>query len=67
MNVHRHYLKHGGARLGELPCAKTGICADCNNPERICCYTVVIESMGLNILGKEETKKVVIIGEEAGL
>ncbi len=31
-------------RIGaDTPCAKTGICADCSSPERLCCITVVIE------------------------
>ena len=31
-------------RLGKnTPCAKTGVCADCDSPERICNVTVILE------------------------
>ena len=31
-------------RLGKnTPCAKTGVCADCSSPERICNVTVILE------------------------
>jgi hypothetical protein len=68
INARRHFMKHHVSAFGELACTKTGFCIDCNSPARMCGYTVVIESMGLNILGgKEEPKKVVIVGEELGI
>jgi hypothetical protein len=67
INIRRHILKHKATPMEDLPCAKTGICSDCNSPARICNYTVIIESMGFNILGKGETKKVVIVGESLGI
>lgn len=68
MNVKRHIEKHHAAGFfGELPCAKTGFCADCKLPQRICAMTVIIECSGVlqNIGG--EKKRVVIVGEELGL
>ena len=67
MNVKRHIEKHNtGALYGELPCAKTGFCADCKHPMRICAATVVLECAGLGArIGSE--KKVVIVGEDLGI
>ena len=67
VNAKRHLEKHHSQRFAKLPCTNTGFCADCNRPERICCYTVIIESGGINLLVGEEPKKVVIVGEELGI
>ncbi len=66
--VKRHIEKHhAGGFFGELPCAKTGFCADCKLPQRICAMTVIIECSGvLQSIGGEK-KRVVIVGEELGL
>lgn len=67
-NIRRHIEKHHAERFfGELPCAKTGFCADCKLPQRICAMTVIIECSGvLQSIGGEK-KRVVIVGEELGL
>lgn len=44
-NAIRHGTKHHRTEFMELPCAKTGICADCNHPWRICRYTTIIEGV----------------------
>jgi len=68
INVKRHIEKHGaGGFFGELPCAKTGFCADCKLPQRICAMTVIIECSGLFQSIGGEKKRVVIIGEKLGL
>ena len=46
-----------------LPCAKTGLCADCKNDLRFCCYTVIIEAAAITEHGRIN---VVLIGEELG-
>jgi hypothetical protein len=68
MNVKRHIEKHNNQGIfGELPCAKTGFCADCKMPQRICAMTVVIECTGLGQFITGEPKKVVIVGEDLGI
>lgn len=64
MNAKRHYLKHHNEAFGNLPCAKTGICVDCNHDSRICRYTVIIEG---SMAQKKERINVVLVGEELGL
>lgn len=63
-NAVRHAVKHQAAAFEELPCVKTGICANCNNSYRICHYTTIIE-------GEQERRKghinVVIVGESLGI
>ncbi len=68
VNIRRHIEKHHAEGFfGELPCAKTGFCADCKLPQRICAMTVIIECSGvLQSLGGEK-KRVVIVGEELGI
>ncbi len=67
MNVKRHIEKHNLHGIyDDLPCAKTGFCADCKHPMRICATTVILECAGkYTLIGIE--KKVVIIGEELGI
>ncbi|MBT3218916.1 MAG: lactate utilization protein [Proteobacteria bacterium] len=49
-------------RLGrKTPCAKTGICADCNSPERICRIWSIIESHAV-----QDRIHVVLVGEDLG-
>ena len=68
LNARRHSEKHHNKRHGSLPCARTGFCVDCNLPERICCFTVIIENTAIGISGgREEPKNVVIIGDELGI
>ncbi len=64
INAKRHALKHNNVNFGQLPCAVTGFCTDCNNAWRICRYTIIIE-------GSMERQKgrinVVLVGEELGI
>jgi hypothetical protein len=64
MNAKRHAIKHHMEAFGNLPCAKTGICVDCNSDSRICRNTVIIEgSFGR----RKERINVVLVGEELGI
>ena len=58
VNAYRHHTKHD---MEAPPCAITGICADCRHPQRICCYTVVIEFQ------ERPRIEVIIVGEELGI
>ena len=60
----RHYLKHNGKNLGNLPCAKIGVCVDCKNDYRICNYTVIIDGAWYRYKGRIN---VVLVGEELGI
>lgn len=64
LNAQRHYLHHHATQFAELPCVKTGVCADCRSPWRICNYTTIIEGA---IAFHEGRINVVIVGEELGL
>ncbi len=64
MNAKRHYLKHHIEEFGNLPCARTGICVDCNHDSRICRYTVIIEGSMMRQKGRIN---VVLVGEELGI
>ncbi|MBI2850533.1 MAG: lactate utilization protein [Chloroflexi bacterium] len=64
MNARRHGIKHHMEAFGNLPCARTGICVDCNNDSRICRYTVIIDGS----LGRRKDRiNVVLVGEELGI
>jgi len=64
INAKRHALKHHVPEFGKLPCAVTGICADCNNEWRICRYTIIIEG---SMLSNKDRINVVLVGEELGI
>jgi len=64
MNVKRHFFKHNMPNFGDLPCARTGICVDCNHDWRICRATVIIE--GTMSIEKNRIN-VVLVDEELGL
>jgi hypothetical protein len=64
MNAKRHALKHGRDDFADLPCARTGICVDCNHPWRMCRYTVIIEGSMLREKGRIN---IVLVGEELGI
>ncbi|MBI2869418.1 MAG: lactate utilization protein [Chloroflexi bacterium] len=70
INARRHINKHNSAdRFGDLPCVRTGQCADCTNVNRICRFTVVIEGErppGFMTDFKPRIH-VVIVGEELGI
>ncbi len=63
LDVKRYILKHGQTEYDVLPCAKTGLCTDCRNDLRFCCYTVIIEAAAITEHGRIN---VVLIGEELG-
>ena len=64
INATRHAIKHQVEGFKGLPCVKTGICANCNEPYRICHYTTIID-------GEQERRQghinVVIVGESLGI
>lgn len=64
LNAKRHLLKHHSPGLAELPCVKTGSCADCRMDWRICNYTVIIDGAMPFHHGRIN---VVLVGEELGL
>jgi hypothetical protein len=64
LNAKRHLLKHHSPDLAELPCVKTGVCADCRMDWRICNYTVIIDGAMAFHKGRIN---LVIVGEELGL
>jgi L-lactate utilization protein LutB len=63
-NVIRHGTKHHRTQFMDLPCAKTGLCIDCNHPYRICQYTTIIEGA---IEWNRGRINVILVGEELGL
>ncbi len=64
MNAKRHFLKYHRTDFGDLPCAKTGSCVNCNHDWRICRYTVIIEGTMIREKGRIN---VVLVGEELGI
>ena len=64
VNARRHYLKHHNPHFAELPCARTGQCADCNLDWRICHYTVIIDGA---MLWEKGRINLVLVGEELGI
>jgi hypothetical protein len=64
MNIIRHRLKHGSGGPDEVPCVKTGKCADCYHEWRICRYTVIIEGQ---MPDDKDRIKVVLVGEPMGI
>ncbi|MFC1964209.1 lactate utilization protein [Chloroflexota bacterium] len=64
INAKRHALHYHRPEIGELPCAKTGICVDCNHDWRICRYTVIIEGSQIRDKGRIN---VVLVGEQLGI
>jgi hypothetical protein len=64
MNVKRHVLKHG---LPERPCSQTGTCVDCRHPQRVCCFTVIVEYQRKPLEGSQPRINVILVGEELGI
>ena len=58
MNAYRHHIKHD---MAAPPCAVSGVCTDCRHPQRICCYTVIVEFQ------ENPRIEVVIVGEKLGI
>ena len=69
INARRHYVKHHMDSFGRLPCFQTGQCADCLTPERICCYTVIIEGQRSPHSVSDYLPRihVVLVGEKLGI
>ncbi len=57
LNAKRHNLTH-------LPCVKTGLCADCDSPRRICRVTTIMERAPNRVRGSNIT--VVLVAEQLG-
>ncbi|CAG9232832.1 LUD_dom domain-containing protein [Paraburkholderia sabiae] len=64
VNVKRHLDMHHRSGYGELPCASSGICTDCDHPRRICNYTGILEGALPRFSGRIN---VILIGEELGM
>jgi len=64
VNVKRHFDMHNRPWYGELPCAVSGVCTDCDHPRRICNYTGVLEGSHPSQAGRVH---VILIGEEMGM
>ncbi len=64
INARRHYLKHHYDKMGDLPCVRTGRCADCTHDWKICHYTVIIDGVSITEKGRIN---VVLVGEELGI
>jgi len=64
INARRHAQEHHGPGYGELPCARTDRCTDCNHDWRICRYTVIVEGAMIQEKGRIN---VVLVGEELGM
>lgn len=60
----KHGTTHHRPQYLELPCAKTGICADCNHPWRVCRYTTIIEGV---LEPKRGRINVILVGEKLGI
>lgn len=65
-NVIRHGTKHHSVGLLELPCAKTGLCTDCNHPRRLCRYTTIIEGVYSRATATGRIN-VILVGERLGI
>jgi len=64
LNATRHGLKHYRTEFLDLPCAKTGSCADCSHPWRICRFTTIIEGVNPS---RKDYLNVIIVGERLGI
>jgi L-lactate utilization protein LutB len=64
INATRHSLKHHRPEFSDLPCVKTGSCADCNHAWRICRYTTIIEGV---IEPRRGYLNVVLVGNRLGI
>lgn len=64
INARRHADRHHNEEFGNLPCARTGICADCSGEWRMCCNTIIVEAAWARVKGR---MNVVIVGEELGI
>jgi len=63
LDVKRYLIKQDQSQYADLPCAKTGFCADCKHEYRFCCYTVIIEAVAIT---ERDRINVILIGEDLG-
>ncbi len=66
INAYRHATRHHYEEFNDLPCVRTGICVDCNNPWRICRYTTIIEGQWKKEMDTQRLN-VVLVGEQLGI
>ncbi len=64
VNASRHVAKHHSDGLANLPCVRSGFCADCRNDWRICNYTVIIDGA---MPASQGRINLVLVGEELGI
>jgi L-lactate utilization protein LutB len=64
VNAIRHVTKHHFAEFQDLPCARTGRCADCTHPWKICNYTTIIEGVRQSERGRIN---LILVGERLGI
>ena len=64
INALRHSIQHHDTEFMDLPCVKTGVCADCRKPQRICNFTTIIEGESHRSSGR---MNIIIIGEPLGI
>ncbi len=64
VNAYRHYLHSHGKDFANLPCVKTGGCVGCNQEERICNYTVIIDGAMPYHKGRIN---VILVNEDLGI
>jgi len=68
LNAIRHVEKHYSNHLRNLPCVKTGLCSDCQDPARICRKTMIISGQSPRFFAKkEEGISVVLIRRQLGI
>ena len=64
INANRHFLLRHGKNFANLPCVKTGSCADCRQEGRICNYTVTIDGA---MPQHKDRINVILVNEELGI
>ncbi len=64
MNLLRHTHQHHDTCFLDLPCVKTGVCADCRKPQRACNFISIIEGESHWNPGR---MNIIIIGEQLGI
>jgi hypothetical protein len=63
LNARRHFIEHQEPGFANLPCVRTGHCADCRHDWRICHYTVIVDGS----MGQDKGRiNVILVGEELG-
>ena len=65
INYHRHIHKHHMTEFSNLPCIRTGKCANCSSKWSGCLYTMIIQGT-FSWFGAKGRINVVLVGEELG-